>query len=309
MSCSAPLPQGDPAPYEARKVVTVVFCDVVGSTPLGEQLDPESVRRVMTRFFEEMRASIERHGGTVEKYIGDAVMAVFGVPTLHEDDALRAVRAAADMRAALDDLNVELERAWHVTIRTRIGINTGEVVVGGPAAGESLVVADAVNVAARLEQTARPGEILMGADTYSLVRDVVTAEEGEPFTLKGKATPVLAYRLLDAGAGEPRDWRMDSALVGRDRELASLRRGFEQTAEGGGRRLLTILGSAGVGKSRLASEFAEGVRGEAVVVRGRCLPYGDGITFWPVAELVKEACGIADDDPIEGARAKIRQTL
>jgi class 3 adenylate cyclase/tetratricopeptide (TPR) repeat protein len=309
MSCAAPLPEGGPDPYEARKVVTVVFCDVVGSTPLGERLDPESVRRVMTRFFEEMRAPIERHGGTVAKFIGDAVMAVFGVPTLHEDDALRAVRAAAEMRAALDDLNVELERVWHVTIGTRTGINTGEVVVGDPSAGESLVVADAVNVAARLEQTAMPGEILLGPDTFSLVRDVVTAEEGRPFTLKGKAAPVLAYRLLDAGVGEPRDWRMDSPLVGRDRELASLRRGFEQTAEGGGRRLLTVLGPAGVGKSRLAREFVVAVRGEAVVARGRCLPYGDGITFWPIAELVKEACAIADGEPVEAARSKIVEAI
>src|SRR5207253_5470070 len=153
----------------SRKTVTVLFCDVAGSTNLGESVDPETMRHVMLRYFDEMRPILERHGGTVEKYIGDAVMGVFGVPVLHEDDALRAVRAAAEMQTALDDLNAQLEPAWDVVLRTRIGINTGEVVVGG-AAGGSLVVGDALNVAARLEQTAAPGEILLGPGTYALVR-------------------------------------------------------------------------------------------------------------------------------------------
>ena len=171
---------------EVRKTVTVVFCDVTGSTSLGEQLDPESLRALMSRFFEEMRTVLERHGGTVEKYIGDAVMAVFGIPAVHEDDALRAVKAAVEMRDALASLNKELERDRGVTIATRIGVNTGDVVAGDAAARQTLVTGDAVNVAARLEQAAEPGQILIGAPTMNLVRDAVVAEPVEPLTLKGK---------------------------------------------------------------------------------------------------------------------------
>ena len=201
MSCASPLAFEEPAPHDARKTVTVVFCDVVDSTPLGERLDPESVRQVMTDFFREMREALERHGGTVEKFIGDAVMAVFGVPLLHEDDAFRAVRAAQAMREALDGLNADLHRRFEVRLQTRIGVNTGEVVVGDSAAGESLVVGDAVNVAARLEQAAGAGEILLGPVTHALVRDHVVAEPTEPLELKGKAGAIVAHRLVSVGAG------------------------------------------------------------------------------------------------------------
>jgi class 3 adenylate cyclase len=156
--CRSPLPGSEPAAAEVRKTVTVVFCDVTGSTSLGERLDPESLRRVMSRYFEEMKTVIERHGGTVEKFIGDAVMAVFGIPAVHEDDALRAVRAAAEMRDALEALNKELERDRGVSIASRIGVNTGEVVAGDPATGQALVTGDTVNVAARLEQAAAPSK-------------------------------------------------------------------------------------------------------------------------------------------------------
>src|SRR5688500_11794395 len=161
---------------EARKTVTVVFSDVTGSTSLGEQLDPEALRRVMERYFEEMRTVLERHGGTVEKFIGDAVMAVFGIPELHEDDALRAIRAAAEMREALAALNGELERERGVVLAVRTGVNTGEVVAGDPAGGQFYATGDAVNVAARLEQAAAPGEILLGEQTRRLVRDAVQLE-------------------------------------------------------------------------------------------------------------------------------------
>ncbi len=161
-NCGAELAETSPS-REVRKTVTVLFCDVSGSTAMGERLDPESTRRVMSRYFDAMREAIERHGGTVEKFIGDAVMAVFGVPVVHEDDALRAVRAAADMRAALGELNEELERDWGVRIESRIGVNTGEVVAGE---GETLATGDAVNVAARLEQGAAPGETLLGESTH-----------------------------------------------------------------------------------------------------------------------------------------------
>ena len=184
-----------------RKSVTVVFCDVTGSTALGELLDPETLRRVMTRYFDTMKIAIERHGGTVEKFIGDAVMAVFGIPNVHEDDALRAVRAAVEMRDGLQDLNKELERDRGVTLASRIGVNTGEVVAGDPAAGQTLVTGDAVNTAARLEQAAAPGEILIGEETYRLTRDAVRAEPAEPIPAKGKNEPIPAYRLEDVTAG------------------------------------------------------------------------------------------------------------
>ncbi len=175
MSCASPLSSDEAEPREIRKTVTIEFCDVVGSTEMGERLDPEALRKVMTRYFDEMRVAIERHGGTVEKFIGDAVMAVFGVPVVHEDDALRAVRAAADMRETLEELDKELERDLGVTISNRIGINTGEVVAGDATTGDRIVTGDAVNVAARLEQAAGPGEVLVGEATYRLVRDAVDA--------------------------------------------------------------------------------------------------------------------------------------
>ena len=184
--CAAPLVT-PVEPHEVRKTVTVVFCDVTGSTAMGERLDPESVRRVMSRYFSEMRTALERHGASVEKFIGDAVMAVFGVPRIHEDDALRAVRAAADMRQALILLNKELERDYGVTLAARIGVNTGDVVAGDPS-GETLVTGDAVNVAARLEQAAAPGEVLIGPKTLRLVRDAVVADPTEPLELKGKSS-------------------------------------------------------------------------------------------------------------------------
>ncbi|HZB03320.1 MAG TPA: adenylate/guanylate cyclase domain-containing protein [Actinomycetota bacterium] len=295
---------------EARKTVTVVFCDVEGSTKLGDRLDPETVRQVMMRFFEEMRMVLERHGGTVEKYIGDAVMAVFGVPQLHEDDALRAVSAAEEMRTALGRLNDEFEERWGFRLRTRIGVNTGEVVAGDPTAGQALVLGDAVNVAARLEQVAPAGEILIGTETYALVRDHVGVEEIAPLELKGKPDPVHAHRLVGVRRGvDAIGARPDPPLVGRTAELATLRSAFDRSVAERESVLMTIMGSAGVGKSRLSREFISGLPADARVLLGRCLPYGDGITFWPVAEIVKQACGISDDDPRAVARSKVDAAL
>ncbi len=310
MSCAAPLPPAEPAPGGARKTVTVVFCDVAGSTPLAERLDPESVRGVMTRFFRRMRSVLEVHGGSVEKYIGDAVMAVFGIPLLHEDDALRAVRAADRMQAALAELNEELQDRFGVSLRTRIGVNTGEVVVGDPAMGQALVVGDAVNVAARLQQAASPGEVLIGDATHALVREHVRVGRRESLALKGKQEAVVAYRLLGVDAvPPPLGRREDVPFVGREHELESLRSAFERALEGREVVCLTILGAAGVGKSRLTREFLLGLPGGSEVFSARCLPYGDGITFWPVAELVKQACDISDDDSRESARTKIESAL
>ena len=194
-ACSAPLAVSTLA-SDVRKIVTVVFCDVTGSTALGEQLDPESLRDVQTRYFDAMRAAIERHGGTVEKYIGDAVMAVFGVPQLHEDDALRAVRASSTCATALAGAERGARTRSGVRLQVRIGVNTGEVVAGDPSAGQALVTGDAVNVAARLEQHAAPGEILLGERDRTARARRGDAEPVAPLALKGKGEPVPAWRLL-----------------------------------------------------------------------------------------------------------------
>jgi class 3 adenylate cyclase/tetratricopeptide (TPR) repeat protein len=282
--CGASLTAAAPA-IEQRKVVTVVFSDVTGSTALGERLDPESLRRVLARYFELASQIVERHGGSVEKFIGDAVMAVFGVPHVHEDDALRAVRAAAELRESLERLNAELERDYGTQLSLRIGINTGEVVTGTE---ERLATGDAVNVAARLEQAAQPGEILIGSPTLSLVRDAVTTEALAPLEAKGKSEPVSAYRLLSLDIEAPAFVRRgDVPMVGRDRQLKLLHDAFDSVATERSCQLFTVLGPAGVGKSRLVAEFLSTIDG-ASVVRGRCLSYGEGITYWPVVEVVKQ---------------------
>jgi class 3 adenylate cyclase len=239
-SCGAPLAEAV-ATRELRKTVTVLFCDVTGSTELGEQLDPESLRRVMARYFEVAKEVVERHGGAVEKFIGDAVMAVFGVPAVHEDDALRAVRAVAEIRERLGALGEQLS----VALSFRTGVNTGEVVAGE---GETLVTGDAVNVAARLEQAAAPGEILIGSDTLSLVRYAVTVEPVEPLELKGKREPVPAFRLVAVDLTADAFARhLDAPLVGRVRERQRLQADFEAVVSGRACHLFTLLGPAGAG--------------------------------------------------------------
>ena len=305
-SCGAALAAPAEAPREARKLVTVLFTDVAGSTNLAERLDPESVRRVMGRLFDEMSAVIERHGGTVEKFIGDAIMAVFGIPAVHEDDALRAVRAAVDMRRALEALNGELERDWGVRIAVRTGINTGEVVAGDATAAQMLVTGDAVNVAARLQQAAEAGEVLIGRDTYLLLRDAVQGEPIVPLQVKGKGEPIDAFRLAEVTPGAALPVRhLDSPLVDRLRELELLGEAFDHTVGDRACRLMTVIGTAGVGKSRLASEAVTTVGERATVLVGRCLPYGEGITYWPLVEAVKQAGGIADSDTADAVHAKL----
>lgn len=277
----------------ARKTVTIVFCDVTGSTSLGEKLDPESLRKVMSRYFEEMQAALERHGGTVEKFIGDAVMAVFGLPQVHEDDALRAVRAAGEMREALAELNKELERDRGVTIQARIGVHTGEVVVGDAAARQAMISGDAGNVAARLEQAAAPGEVLISEATRRLVRDAILAEPVEPLPLKGKTELVPAFRLLEVHPDSPGHIRhLDSPMIGRERETALLRQAFDRTVSDRACHLFTVLGAAGVGKSRLAEEFLGGIAEQAVVLQARCLPYGEAIALWPLVQVIRGAAGL-----------------
>jgi class 3 adenylate cyclase len=306
--CASPLAPGDGR--EVRKTVTVLFSDVTGSTELGELLDPESLRDVLARYFDLARTVVQRHGGTVEKFIGDAVMAVFGVPAAHEDDAIRAVRAASEIRANLAALNDELERTSGVRLETRTGVNSGEVVAGDPSSGQSFVSGDTVNVAARLEQAAQPGEILIGAGTLSLVRDAVRVEATEPLPLKGKAEPVPAFRLLEVLAGAPAHARrLDSPMVGRDDELQQVLDAFERVEGGHSCELVTVVGEAGVGKSRLTTEVLSRLAGRATVLEGRSLPYGEGITFWALAEMVRQAAGIGDADPPAGAFARIDELL
>jgi class 3 adenylate cyclase/tetratricopeptide (TPR) repeat protein len=292
-----------------RKTVTVLFADVAGSTALGERFDPESLRRVMGRYFQEMRTILERHGGTVEKFIGDAVMAVFGIPLVHDDDPLRAVRAAVEMRERLVILNTELDAQWGVRLDVRIGLNTGEVVAGGPGTS-TYATGDPINVASRLQNEAGPGEILMGPKTHRFVRDAVLAEGVEPLSLKGKADPVAAFRLLALVSGvADRPRRLDSPMVGRQRERRRLHDAFEQAVADRSCQLFTVLGLAGVGKSRLMQEFLGDLLERALVVSGRCLPYGEGITYWPLLEAVKEAVGLEDGDSPDQARAKLAGAL
>jgi class 3 adenylate cyclase/tetratricopeptide (TPR) repeat protein len=284
----------------ARKTVSVLFCDLADSTMLGERLDPEPLRELLGRWYEEMRIAVERHGGTVEKFVGDAVMAVFGLPRAHEDDALRAVRAALDMQSAVERLNASLEARQVPALRIRIGINTGEVVTGDEAA--TLATGDAVNTAKRLEEAAGGGEVLIGAVTERLVRHASRLVPLDPVQAKGKSAPVEAWRVLEAIAGADsfaRRW--DTPLVGRTRELALLRDELTASTDRRECRLVTVLGAAGVGKTRLVSELVSEVDGHATVAAGRCLPYGDGITFWPLTELIRRLGGEpAVADAMEG---------
>jgi class 3 adenylate cyclase/tetratricopeptide (TPR) repeat protein len=300
MSCATRL-EPAAAAREVRKTVTALFCDLVGSTSLAERHDPEVLKPLLQRYFDEMRSAIERHGGTVEKFIGDAVVAVFGIPQVHEDDALRAVRAAVEMRERLAAPSEGV-----VELAGRIGIATGEVLVAGP---DQPLIGDTMNTAARLQAAAGSGEILIGEPTYRLVRDAVVAEPVEPLALKGKVGSVNAYRLVQVASLSPmRTRRLDAPMVGRDRERALLDQAFERTVSDRACQLFTVLGAAGAGKSRLVEEFLSGLDG-ADVMRGRCLPYGEGITYFPVAEAMKEALGLADFDDESSVREAISSAV
>src|SRR5438552_10639922 len=248
----------------SRRTVTVLFADVADSTPLGERLDPETLRQVMSRWFDRMSEVLERHGGTVEKFIGDAVMAVFGIPDLHEDDGLRAVRAATELRSALARLNEELEGELGVHIGIRVGVNTGEVVAGDGTGGQMLVTGDPVNVAKRLEEAARTGEILIGDGTRRIVENAALLEPRDELMVKGKSGPVVAWNVLGVIEGAPAyARRLDAPLVGREGELRQLREIFATVAAERSCHLVTLVGPAGIGKSRLAAELCAGLRDQA----------------------------------------------
>ncbi len=290
---------------DVRKTVTALFCDLVGSTSLGERTDPESLRALLERYFAAMRAALERHGGTVEKFIGDAVVAFFGVPVTREDDALRAVRAAFDMQRDLAELNPELAERWGVELAVRIGVNTGEVLVSGTA---EHTVGDAVNVAARLEQTAGAGEVLVGAETWRLVREWADAEPVAPLELKGKQEAVPAWRVRSvAGVTEARhsDATLRARLVGRDRELGMLGQCLERAEADRSCQLFTLFGVAGVGKTRLTDEFLATRAPKARVVRSRCLSYGDGTSLWPLLEMLRASAGFSGTEGEDEGRRRL----
>ena len=298
--CAAPAG----SEHHRRKPATLLFCDASGSTALGERLDAEAVRELMFSYFHEMRSAIERHGGTVEKFIGDAVMAVFGIPDAHEDDPVRACRAAFEMQQRLPSLNEELQRRYGSRLALRIGINTGEVIAGDPSTRETFVSGDPVNVAARLEQAARPGDILLGEQTFRLARHTVEAEPVQPIAAKGKAEPVPAYRLISVPATTAQR-SFERPFVGRSEEYRTLEDIFDRAVSERRLRLATIVGEPGVGKSRLAAELILRIAGRARLLMGRCLAYGEGITWWPFAEIVRSAAGIHDEHDTAQALSRL----
>ena len=299
LACGAPLEE-PAAAREMRKTVTLVFSDLIDSTPLGEALDAESYRRMLSRYFIEVSRVLEHHGGTVEKFIGDAVMAVFGIPVVHEDDALRAVRAATELRESLHTLNEKLRAEYGMELRFRTGINTGEVIAGDPSEGQAFATGLAVAVAQRLEAAASAGEILIGDATYRLVREAVLVEPLEPLELKGRSEPVPAWRLLGVLSGAPAfARRSDAPMVGREHELERLLAAFEDASATRECRVISVIGTAGIGKSRLVKELLTTIEDDALVLSGRCLPYGKGITYWPLRDLVRRAAGEVTLDGIE----------
>jgi class 3 adenylate cyclase/predicted ATPase len=300
---------------ERRRLATSVFCDLSGSTALAERVDAEVLLELMASYYEGARMALERHGGLVEKFIGDAVVGLFGVPEAHEDDALRACRAALEIQTRVAELNSRLEQSLDVALAARIGVNTGEVIAGALgrrgmfATNDAVVLGDAVNVAARLEQAARPGDVLIGEPTFRFVRDVARVEAVAPVQARGKSGLVVAYRLLDLGAPGVRSRRGGAPLAGRDDELAALEREFEVVVTERSCRLACVVGEPGVGKSRLAAELIERVGARARTAHGGCLSYGEGITYWAIAQVVRELAGIRDDHSLVSARARLDASL
>ena len=277
-----------------RKLATVLFVDLVGSTALVSAADPEVVRRRVTQFFDQVSHCVTTHGGIVEKFAGDAVLAAFGVAQAHEDDAERAIRAGLGILEAVTGLELE----------ARIGIESGEVVVDTP--DSTFATGEAVNLAARLQQSAAPGEILIGPAARSLALDSIEVEEVGPFEVKGRREPLPAWRVVSASdRALPARAAVVAPLIGREAELELLANTFDRAARDRRAHLVTIYGEPGVGKSRLAREFVDSLEG-ATVLSGRCLPYGEGITYWPLAEMVKSAAGISDTDPVHEAMEKLR---
>jgi class 3 adenylate cyclase len=304
----APPAAAPPEAIEVRKIVTVLVCDVADSAGVEEPLDPEALRRVVSRYFDVTAEIVRRHGGTVQKLAGDVVMAIFGVPRVHEDDALRAVRTAVEVRDAVDSLGEELDAAWGARLAVRIGVDTGEVIAGG-SGPEPSVTGNVVNVAARLQEHAAPGQILIGEETCRMVREEVTAESAGSVAVRGRRDPVTAFELHAVEARPAASETRLGPMVGRGRERELLAAAFARVADEQTCGVFTILGAAGVGKSRLAAAFTVSLADRGTSLWGRCLPYGEGATFWPVLEIVRRAASLDDDDSADQAKAKIRRLL
>jgi class 3 adenylate cyclase len=312
--CATALAEAPGAVREERKIITVLFCDLVGFTALSDQADPEDVRARIRPYHARLRTEIERYGGTVEKFIGDAVMAVFGVPFAHEDDPERAVRSGLRIIQAIAELN---EADPSLALQVRIGIDTGEAVVAlgaRPEHGEGLVTGDVVNTASRLQGVAPVGGIAVGEQTYRATERFFEYSALEPVTLKGKAAPIPIHQPKAARGRLGRDITrpLTTPLVGRQIDLGMLTGAFEKAVQESTVQLVTVVGESGLGKSRLVAELFTHVDDRSELVRwrqGRCLPYGEGITFWALGEIVKGEAGILESDSPETAAAKLNQIL
>ncbi|RWO61521.1 adenylate/guanylate cyclase domain-containing protein [Mesorhizobium sp.] len=306
---AGPEPEQKPA-QDVRKTITILFADIVDSSRLSLTLDPEALQNLLARYFDEMSSIIQRHGGIVERYVGDEIMAAFGVPMLHEDDALRAVSAAVEMRDTLATLNHELETVWGVQLAHRIGLNTGEVFTGADRQGHRFLTGEAVRIAKRLQEAAAPNEILIGEATHKLVGHAVVVKSSSPRALKhGEKFPaIVVVNVIARAAGFQR--RFEAPFVGRKRQRARIETIFRRDVfENKTCRLLTVLGEKGVGKSRLVSEFAGSLSDDVIVARGRCLPYGEGITYWPLADIIRDITGAEGVDPRKQSAARIAESL
>ena len=311
-SATAPVLTASRESAAERRVCSVLFCDVVGFTPLSESRDPEAVRELLSQYFAVARTVIGRYGGVVEKFIGDAVMAVWGTPVATEGDAERAVRAALDLVAAVAELGSE---SGLPGLAARAGVVTGEVAVNLRAVGEGMVAGDAVNTASRVQAAAEPGSVLVDLPTQRLTSSAIAFADSGEHTLKGKAGPQRlwrAVRVLSAVGGSQRVDGLEAPLTGRDAELRTIKDLFHAAADRRVPRLVLVSGPAGVGKSRLGWEFekyADGLKAEVWWHRGRCLSYGEGVAFWALAQIVRQRLGIAEEDPPEAAAAKLAAGL
>ena len=304
-ACGSPLVAPEPPPEEERKVITALFTDIVGSTATAEKLDPEDVRARLAAYYARVRRELESYGGSVEKFIGDAVVALFGAPVAHEDDPQRAVHAALAITRAVAKLNEE--DAW-LNLHIRTAVHTGEaIVVIGGAVSEGMATGDVMNTAARLQGGAPVDGIVVSEATFRATAHAFEYRSGEPVQAKGKSEPLLIWEVVGekAIASRPRPWRR---LVGREREIEELWSAWERAGEGPS-QLVTVLGAPGIGKSRLLVELSNRVPEDVAMHWGRCLSYGEGITYWPLTEIVRDAAGIASDDDSESAARKLGALL
>ena len=310
-AASAPPPVGE-AMVSERRLVSLLFADLVGFTTLSESRDPEAVRELLSRYFDTCRRLVELYGGSVEKFIGDAVMAVWGTPVATEDDAERAVRAALDLVAAVSALGDEIGAP---ELRARAGVLTGEAAVNLAAVGEGMVAGDLVNTASRVQSVAEPGTVLVGEATRRATERAIVYEAAGEHELKGKAEPVpvwRALRVVSGVRGQLKSEGLEAPFVGRDRELRQIKNLFHVVADERRAQLVSVTGIAGIGKSRLAWEFykyIDGLADTAYWHRGRCLAYGEGVTYWALADMVRMRCLIAEDDDAQTALQKLRAAL